>query len=320
MIASVCNHERLAKHGKDRKGNQRWKCTRCGITIVRNEHNRPLGDMRISMEQAEAVLKLLLIGGTSIRACEQLTGVKRDTICDLVLLVGQNCDRLLRETTVGIKSNFVELDEIWGFVGCKQKHANKKMYGPEMGDAWTWLAIDGETKLILSHATGKRDEATGDAFLARLNGAIVGQVQVTSDGLAVYTYGVPTHLGSRVDFAQLIKHYKPQTEVRYSPAAISGIEIVPRFGNPKEDHISTSYSERLNLTVRMQSRRLTRLTNGHSKSFAHHSAMMSLLAAFYNFVRPHMSLRQEKVKRTPAMAAGLADHVWTIRKLLVAAA
>ena len=168
--------------------------------------------------------------------------------------------------------------------------------------------------MILSHAVGQRDEATAIPFLRRLNDATVGRCQVTSDGLRVYTLNVPFQLGSRVDFAQLIKSYaSSQTETRYSPATITGIEKVVRFGNPDEDRISTSYSERLNLSVRMHVRRFTRLTNAHSKSATHHAAMISLFVAWYNFCRRHETLE----KRTPAMAAGLAENVWTIKELLL---
>ena len=322
MISGICTHEKLTKHGKDRHGQQRWKCQRCGATITKPDHERPLGDMRIDFSKALMVLKMVL-EGMSLRACERITGVKVDTICDLVLLAGEKCDGLLERTVTGVESKFIEMDEIWAFVGCKDKYAKLNHRGEDKGDAWTWFAIDADTKLILSHRTGKRDEPTCRAFLTRLDNAVVGHVQVTSDGLAAYTHAVPFHMGSRVDFAQLIKSYKSsQAETRYSPATISGIEKVPRFGNPIEARISTSYSERFNRTVRMHNRRLTRLTDAHSKSLEHHTAMMSLFTAFYNFCRKHETAGQPKDKdasvpmMTPAMAAGLAGHVWTIRELL----
>jgi IS1 family transposase len=191
-----------------------------------------------------------------------------------------------------------------------------------MGDAWSWFAIDADTKMILSHKTGKRDQSACDTFLRRLNNATTGRIQVTSDGFACYTYAVPTMLGSRVDFAQLIKTYQSsQSETRYSPATITGIEIVPRFGNSNEERISTSFAERFNLSVRMHNRRLTRLTNAHSKSFEHHDAVISLFTAYYKFCRKHESLGERvKDRKTPAMAAGLAGHVWSIEELLAAAA
>jgi len=311
MIAPVCSHEKLVKNGKDRKGQQRWKCNACGSFVTR-EINRPLGDMRIKTSKAVHVLKMLL-EGMSIRACERITGVHRDTICDLILTVGENCDRLLKETVKGVSCAAVELDEIWGFVYAKAKTVEAKLLGPDLGDSWTWLAIDADSKLILSHAVGGRDQYTCERFLGRLNSATVGPMQVTSDGLGLYTLGVPFALGTRVDFAQLIKSYSSsQEETRYSPAKIMKSEKVVRFGQPDEDRISTSYSERLNLSVRMHNRRFTRLTNAHSKSPAHHEAMIHIFVAWYNFARKHETLK----KQSPAMSSGLADHVWTTEELL----
>lgn len=311
MIAPICKHEKLTKHGRDRKGNQRWKCGCCGQTVTR-EMERPLGDMRIDLDAAVNVLRLLL-EGMSIRACERITGIKRDTICNLVLQAGELCDRFLAKRVANVEAKFIEMDEIWGFVFCKARTATEKGHSPEVGDAWTWLAIDAESKLILSHVTGKRDEPTCRAFLKRLNNATTGRAQVTSDGLPLYTYNVPMHMGGRVDFAQLIKTYKStQTEARYSPATITGIDKTVRFGQPDADHISTSYAERFNLSIRMHNRRMTRLTNAHSKTGEHHAAMMSLFVAYYNFCRKNEAVG----KVSPAMAAGLAEKVWTLRELL----
>jgi transposase-like protein/IS1 family transposase len=305
----TCPHEKLAKHGKDRKGQQRWKCAACRVTVTR-QIERPLGKMRIELPKAAFALKMLL-EGISIRACERITGLHRDTICDLILHVGENCDRLLG-TIKGVNSAAVEMDEIWGFVYAKARTAEKRMLGSEAGDSWTWLAIDADTKLILSHAVGQRDEPTCRRFLKRLNDATEGPMQVTSDGLGLYTHNVPYAIGTRVDFAQLVKIYSStQTETRYSPSAMVKTERVVRFGNPDMGRVSTSYSERLNLSVRMHLRRFTRLTNAHSKSVAHHQAMVSLFVAWYNFCRKH-----ETLKQTPAMSSGLTDKVWTIEDLL----
>jgi IS1 family transposase len=204
----------------------------------------------------------------------------------------------------GVHANYIEMDEIWGFVGCKEKHKQAHNLGDEYGDSWTWLAMDAESKMILSNHVGSRTEADCKPFLRRLNGATVGKCQITSDGLAAYTCNVPHEMGSRASFAQLIMNYSSsQSETRYSPATITGIEKKPRFGNPDEDHISTSYSERLNLSVRMHNRRFARLTNAHSKSVKHHEAMVAIFVAWYYFCRKH-----ETVKNTPAMAAGLVGH------------
>jgi transposase-like protein/IS1 family transposase len=315
MIAPACAHEKLKKHGKNRNGSQRWKCARCGSTVTR-EMERPLGAMRIDLKDAANALRMLL-EGLSIRACERITGLNRNTICDLILTVGENCDRLLQSMVKGINPAAVELDEIWGFVYAKAKTVEAKMLGPDVGDSWCWLAIDADSKLILSHAIGGRDESTCERFLIRLNGATYGRMQVTSDGLPTYTNNVPLMLGSRIDFAQLVKIYSSsQNETRYSPATIIEAKKVVRFGEPDMDRISTSYSERLNLSVRMHNRRFTRLTNAHSKSPAHHAAMINIFVAWYNFSRKHETLK----KQTPGMASGLTDHVWTIEELLTQAA
>ncbi len=316
MVVASCTHESKTKHGKDRKGNQRWKCRTCNATVTDTSVRRPLGDMRIDLDKAELVIKLLL-EGMSIRAAERITGVNRDTICDLVVHVGENCQRFLRETVRNVPAKRIELDEVWGFVACKARTADRRGYEDERGDAWTWIALDADSKLILAHTVGARDESTCEAFMAHVNEATTGECQVTADGLSLYTYNVPLHLGSRASFAQLIKEYSSNgPESRYSPSKIVGARKVTRFGRPDEDLISTSYVERLNLTLRMSNRRMTRLTNAHSKSQRHHAAMMGLFAAHYNFCRKHESLK----KQTPAMSSGLAENVWTIKTLLKKAA
>ena len=222
----MCTHESRKKHGRDRKGTQRWKCRTCGATFYTTEQ-RPLGDMRTDLDKAAAVLNMLL-EGTSIRAASRISGVKADTICDLIVLIGERCDRFLRERIRGVQAATIELDEIWDFIYCKRETAERKGFGSEFGDSWTWLAIDADSKMILSYAVGKRDEATGLEFLERLNAATTGRCQVTSDGLSVYTYNVPLTFGSRVDFAQLVKTYaSSQEETRYSPAKITSAEGGP---------------------------------------------------------------------------------------------
>ena len=317
MIAPACQHADRKKHGKDRKGQQRWLCNRCGATFI-SADPRPLGDMRIDMADAVRVLHMLL-EGMSIRACERICGMKRDTICDLILLAGENCAAFLDRTVRGVEAKVIELDEIWDFIRLKARTKERLgRTGEEDGDSWTWLAIDNETKLVLSHAVGLRDESTCERFLAQLSRATVGPCQVSSDGLNLYRYRVPFHMGSRASFAQIVKTYaNAQTENRYSPGTIISSEKTVRFGSPDEDRISTSISERLNLSVRMHVRRFTRLTNAHSKTYRHHAAMVALFVAWYNFVRPNSALEK---KTTPAMAAKLATSPWSLEALLRAAA
>ncbi len=255
----------------------------------------------------------------SIRACERMTGIAHKTICDLVLYVGQNCERFLEASIRDVAASEIQLDEQWQFVYAKSRTVERHGLKGDVGDSWSWFAIDANSKLILSHVVGKRDDDTCVTFLSRLSRATTGRCQVTSDGYRSYTFNVPFHLGSRCDFAQLIKTYKStQVETRYSPATIAKIEKVPRWGNPDADKISTSFVERFNLSTRMHVRRYTRLTNAHSKSLEHHTAMTALWVAYYNFCRKNEAC--DKGKQTPAMAAGLTTGVWTIRELLAAAA
>ncbi len=310
MIVISCQHESAKKHGRDRKGNQRFRCLLCGATFTESVA-KPLGDMRINMKEATTALGMLL-EGMSIRATSRLTGLHPDTICDLILVVGENCRRLLDAKVVGVEVKDVQLDEIWSFIGMKEKTRVAKGQSAEWGDCWTFIAIERETKLVLAHTIGQRDMATSTRFLKQLDRATNGRFQLTSDGLRSYTLNVPFVFGNRVDFAQLIKNFaSSQTTVRYSPAKITGCEKQVMMGNPDDDRICTSHVERLNLTVRMNLRRFTRLTNGHSKSLKHHAAMQGLLFAWYNFCRVHST-----IKTTPAVASGLTDKALSLRQLI----
>lgn len=315
MIVISCQHTNKKKNGRDRNGNQRFLCLDCGKTFA-EEKPRPLGVMRISMRQATMALGMLL-EGMSIRATSRLTGMDAGTICDLIVVVGENCQRLMDAKIKGVKVDDVQLDEIWSFVGMKEKTRVARGYAQPMGDSWTFIAIERNTKLVLAHLVGQRDHATCWNFLLKLNEATSGKFQLTTDGLNAYTLNVPYVFGMRVNFAQLIKTYQSSQEVvRYSPATIKSIEKRPLFGDCDEDRISTSIIERLNLSLRMHCRRHTRLTNAHSKSLKHHVAFQSLFFAWYNWCRRHETLKGQ----TPAMASGLTDKVWALRELLEQAA
>jgi transposase-like protein/IS1 family transposase len=316
MIVISCQHESKKKHGKDRRGNQRFRCLSCGKTWI-EQGPKPLGDMRISMRQATQALGMIL-EGMSIRATMRLTGLDGGTICDLIMVVGENCQRLLDAKVKNVAANDVQIDELWSFVGCKEKTRIARGYSAELGDSWTFVGIERNTKLILAHQVGQRDNDTCWAFLLKLKAAVgTGRFQVTTDGLAAYRNNVPFAFGMQVDFAQLIKVYSSTQETtRYSPAKIISTEKLPMMGDCDEDRICTSHIERMNLSIRMQMRRFTRLTNGHSKSPKHHVAMQALYFAFYNFARKHETLKGH----TPAMASGLTDKVWTIKELVEFAA
>jgi len=314
MIVQACQHTESKKHGRDRKGNQRFRCKLCSMTWV-EDTPKPLGNMRIGMKQATLALSLLL-EGMSIRATERLTGLHRDTIDDLILMVGENCQRFLDTQIHGLEVKDVQVDEIWSFVGCKERTASTRGYDEDSGDSWTVVAIERNTKLVIAHQVGERDTTTCCILLQKLADFTVGRFQLSTDGLAAYKLNVPYMLRDRVDFGVIIKQYaSSQKTTRYSPAKIIGTKKKTRFGLPDEDRISTSHVERMNLTIRMNNRRFTRLTNAHSKSLKHHVAMQAIFFAWYNFCRKH-----ETIKQTPAMASGLAEKVWTIRVLLEKAA
>jgi transposase-like protein/IS1 family transposase len=314
MIVASCTHESHKKHGKDRKGNQRFRCLACGATFV-NETAKPLGDMRIDMKDACQALSMLL-EGMSVRAVERITGLHRDTICDLILVVGQNCERFLARKVRDVKATDIQCDEIWSFVGMKEKNRIAQGFTPDFGDSWTFIAIERNTKLVLAYQVGPRDHYSTRQFLHKLNDATAGHFQISTDGANRYTNMIPFIFGSRCDYGQIVKNYAgQQSTTRYSPAKIISSEKKAVFGAPEQDRISTSHVERLNLSLRMQVRRFTRLTNAHSKSLKHHAAMQAIFFAAYNFVRKHESL-----KMTPAQASGLADKQWSIQELLQLAA
>jgi IS1 family transposase len=209
----------------------------------------------------------------------------------------------------------VQLDEIWGFCFKKQK-AIQPGDDPNFGDAYTFVAIERHSKLVLNFALGKRDQATTDIFIEGLRHATAPKpYQLSADGFGTYPSAVENTLSDRVDFAQLIKVYRASVagEARYSPAEVVSTERVPVIGDPDPKRICTSHIERQNLTMRMQIRRLTRLTNGFSKKFENHWAALCLYFAYYNFCRIHSTIRV-----TPAMEAGITDHVWDLAELLTA--
>jgi transposase-like protein/IS1 family transposase len=311
MNCPTCNI-RANRFGKHRNGLQRFRCGVCGKTFT-EEHTRPLDDMRIPMEQATQVLNLLL-EGMSVRSCERITGVHRDTILKLLVLAGNRCEKIMGTRIVNVPVKDVECDEIWGFIQKKEGHKGpEEARNDSIGDAYCFVAIERHSKLVLNIALGRRSRATTDTFIEGLRHATKGDFQITTDGFAPYVNAISDTLADRVSFAQLIKVYAGSTEKegRYSPAEVTSTEVVPVFGNPDPDRICTSIVERHNLTMRMQIRRLTRLTNGFSKKWENHWAMLCLYFAWYNFCRIHRTIRV-----TPAMQAGISDHVWSTQELL----
>jgi len=257
-----------------------------------------------------------LTEGCSMRSVSRLTGVDRKTVGTLLARVGEGCEALLNETMVNLPCERLELDELWAFIGRKAKHM-RPGDDASLGDTWTWLAIDAETKLVPSFLVGKRTESDARVFIADLAKRLTVRVQISTDGLRSYVAPIGESFGTTgVDYAQVIKSYESENAGagRYSPPQVTGIEKLPIFGAPREELVSTSYAERLNLNVRMMSRRYTRLTNAFSKKIEQHVASTALTIAAYNFVRMHKALRC-----SPAMAAGVSKTLWTVEDLVDAA-
>jgi IS1 family transposase len=262
---------------------------------------------KLSREDRARILHLLC-EGSSIRAVTRLTGVSKNTVIKLVVDAGKAAswyqDRVFRNLTC----KRVQVDEIWNFVYAKQKNVPTAKAAPaNAGDVWTWTAIDAETKLMPSWFVGGRDSESAIIFMDDLAFRLANRVQLTSDGLRAYLEAVEGAFGADIDYAQLVKLYgaPPEGEKRYSPAECIGIRKMPIEGSPDPKHVSTSFVERSNLTVRMHARRFTRLTNAFSKKVENHAHAVALHMMYYNFVRVHQTLRM-----TPAMAAGVTKRLW----------
>lgn len=311
MNCQSCDGQ-VKKFGKDRKGNQRVRCLSCGKTQTVTQP-KPLGSMYLAEEKALMCLNLL-VEGMSVRAIERITGVHRDTVLDLLVTVGEKCERLMDEKIQGVAVRDVQADEVWAFVQMKEKTKKRQGLNDEtIGDAYTFTAIDRETKLILCWHLGRRTAQDTAIFIEKLYHATSTHFQLTTDGFGGYPDAVIHSLGTRVDYAQLVKMYAQpaEGERRYSPAECIGAKKIPVIGNPDPERINTSHVERQNLTIRMHTRRLTRLTNAFSKKWPNLKAALALHFAFYNFCRLHSTIRC-----TPAMAAGITKSVWTLKDLL----
>jgi IS1 family transposase len=253
----------------------------------------------------------------SIRAIERMTGIHRDTIMRLGVRVGEGCARILDGVMRDLPSNEIEIDEIWGFIGKKQRHLTEED-DPTKGDVWTFIAVDSETKIVPCFRVGKRTSEDATAFVSDLAGRLKKRIQLSSDALGAYPWAVEKGFGCDVDYGQIIKSFTPtsghsHSERKYSPGVVTRIEKHVIMGNPNVARISTSHIEAQNLTVRMHVRRLTRLTNAFSKKLDNFKAAVALHFAYYNLVKRHSSLRM-----TPAMAAGVTSTFWSVGDLIEA--
>jgi len=259
-----------------------------------------------------------LVEGNSIRATMRITGVAKNTVTKLLVDLGAACseyqDRTLRE----LPCRYLQADEIWSFCYAKARNVPvEHRDDPEWGDVWTWTAIDRETKLVPSSYVGDRSSRSAMILMDDLRSRLAGRVQLSTDGHKAYMEAVEGAFGDDVDYAQIVKLYgvDPEADHRYSPAKCLGSQVTRISGAPDQGKVSTSHVERQNLTMRMGMPRFTRLTNAFSRKVENLAAAVSLHFMYYNFARPHMSLAHP-FPRTPAMAAGVSDHVWKIEEIV----
>lgn len=266
----------------------------------------------LQRDKQETIIKCL-VDGSSIRAVERITDVHRDTIMRLMVRVGEGCAKLLDEEMRGLDCKRIEVDELWGFIGKKQRHVTEQDDKSRVGDVWTWVAIDSDSKLIPVYRVGKRDRDTALDFMDDLGKRMTNRLQISSDALGLYVEAVQWGFGENVDYATIVKTYEaePIGPGRYSPPKVISTKKSVLLGEPVKSLISTSFVERQNLTMRMCMRRLTRLTNGFSKKIENHKAATALHFANYNFCRVHRS-----IKETPAMAAGITYRPWSMADLM----
>jgi IS1 family transposase len=268
---------------------------------------------RLTTDKRTAVISAL-IEGSSVNATCHMTGVSKHTVLNLLRDIGCACAAYHNANVRNLRVRRVQADEIWSFVYGKDKNLTLEQVQSGLGSVWTWKAIDADTKLVISYTIGDRGADTAKAFMEDVASRISTRIQLTTDGHRVYADAVEDAFGSEIDYAMLVKIYGASSEnpeSRYSPATCIGCRTGVLSGNPESDHISTSYVERSNLSMRMGMRRFTRLTNGFSKKVENHGHMVALYFMHFNFCRVHKTLRV-----TPAMEAGLTNHVWSIDELL----
>jgi IS1 family transposase len=273
---------------------------------------------RLSTEQRTRIIGCL-VEGMSIRATVRITGAAKNTVAKLLVDLGRACSEYQDGEMVHLSCERLQVDEIWSFIGAKAKNV-KPDHDVDFGDVWTFVAIDADTKLVPSWLVGQRNADEAAILLHDLRSRLDNRVQLTTDGHHMYLSAVAEAFADDVDYAMLIKLYGPSPstpETRYSPAPYTGTKVNKIAGVPDPAHISTSYVERQNLTMRMGMRRFTRLTNAFSRKAENLAAAVSLHFMHYNYARPHQTLTKARngYPTTPAMAAGVADHVWTLTEI-----
>jgi len=271
--------------------------------------------MNVLKQHKKLVVLSALLEGCSVRSTERMTGVTKRAILRLLVQVGDQCQQIHYETMRGIQCQAIECDEIWGFIGKKQRLTtpDDRVSNPKLGGAYTFVALDPDSKAVISFTLGKRDNQTTWKFIRDLRERVVGNPQISTDGFHPYIEVVNSAFGRNAHFAQVIKRFAFQNPGpgRYSPPKVVGVAIHTISGNPHRSKICTSYVERNNLNLRMNVRRLTRLTNAFSRKWENLKAALSLWFWYYNFVRIHTSTRV-----TPAMAAGVTNRVWELEEII----
>jgi transposase-like protein/IS1 family transposase len=301
------------RFGFTRQGCQRYRCRTCGKTFA-DIPPKPFEHLRVDTKDGVQVVKLL-VEGVGVRAISRLTGLHQRTVLNIIEVAGYKCARLLDRKLVNLTVESVQADEVWAFVYCKNAMNFDK--DPDRGDQYTFIASDRKSKLIISYTIGKRDLVTGDRFVLDLRKRIAGKFQLTTDGFTGFVRAVIAN-GLTVDYATQTKDYRPGytadsnvTARRYSPGRMIASSTTVMLGNPDPAKISTSHAERLNLSIRLFNRKLTRLTLGYAKKIQNFKHCQAIVIAFFNFCRVHSAHGQ-----TPAQAAGITDRKWTVEDLL----
>ncbi len=256
----------------------------------------------------------MLCEGNSIRSVERLTGIHRDTVMRLGVRMGEGCKRITDEKMRNLPCRLIQVDEVWGYVGMKQRIALRDRATGDVGDVWTWVAIDAETKLVPTFAVGNRSGYMANTFIEDLASRLSHRIQLSSDAFPAYVDAVERAFGVEVDYGSIVKTFSRsdlEEQRRYSPPEVMSVKRIPVSGAPIRNLISTSHVEKQNHTLRMHCRRLTRLTNAFSKKLENFKAAVALHYAYYNFVKSNIAIRC-----TPAMAAGVTNTLWTVRDLV----
>jgi transposase-like protein/IS1 family transposase len=315
MTCLKCQHGTAKRFGKVGKAKvQRYRCRECQATFL-EPRNRPLGTHYTDLETAARVVSLMM-EGASVRSISRLLDIHKGTVLALLTTIGKNCRSVFDAKVRGIHPRMVQADELWSFVHSKEKH--RRSDDPaEWGDAYLWIALDSDSKAVLSYHLGKRGGEDAYEFIQDLSQRVEGRFQINTDGMDAYIWPIEEHFGLDVSYAQLVKVYerpKGNWPDWYRPSKVVSTFRRVISGNPDESEISTSHVERFNLSVRTHLRRYVRLGSGFSKKFENLKAAVDVFMAWYMFCRPHSSLRV-----TPGIEAGLTDHIWTVEELLTAA-